>query len=282
MNILIALLPALGWGILPLIVNKVPNSKPSNQILGVGIGATIVGIIVTLIQRPSMSLPIFLLSMLSGAFWAIGQVGQFISYTRIGVSKTMPISTGLQLVGNTIIGVLIFSEWRSSRDYILGIIALLVIVIGVVLTAYTEKKDGNSKGMTARDLLFLLFTTIGYWVYSAFPKAVSASAQALFLPQMLGILLGAVLYLLFSGNRSAFRERASYLDIFAGFAFGIGAYTYIISAQFNGVTNAFIYSQLSVIISTLGGMTLLGERKYGKELTATLAGLAMIVLGAVL
>ena len=84
MNIIIALLPAIGWGVMPWIVNKVPNSKPANQIFGVGMGATIVGIIVTLIQHPAISMPVFFLSLLSGALWTIGQIGQFISFTRIG------------------------------------------------------------------------------------------------------------------------------------------------------------------------------------------------------
>lgn len=40
MNIILALLPAIGWGVIPLIVSKVKDSHPANQILGVGIGAT--------------------------------------------------------------------------------------------------------------------------------------------------------------------------------------------------------------------------------------------------
>lgn len=280
MNIITALLPAIGWGVIPLIVSKVKNSQPTNQILGVGIGATIVGIIVTISQHPEMSLPIFLLSMLSGAFWALGQIGQFVSFTKMGVSKTMPISTGLQLIGNTIIGALIFGEWNSVNEYVLGILALILIIIGVVLTTVTRK--ASSQKIASKDLLFLLFTTIGYWVYSAFPKAVSASAQSMFLPQMIGILVGASLYVLFTRRPQVFVQRATWLDAFAGLAFGIGAYAYIISAQVNGVTNAFIYSQLSVIISTLGGMTLLGEHKYGRELVSTLVGLGLIVIGAVL
>lgn len=280
MNIIIALLPVIGWGIVPLIVNKVPNSKPFNQILGVGLGASLVGIIVTLIQRPAMNLPIFLLSMLSGAFWTIGQIGQFLSFTKIGVSKTMPLSTGLQLIGNTIIGVLIFGDWKTLNQYVIGIFALLLIVIGVTLT--TVSRNGSSKKTSMRDIAFLLFTTIGYWIYSAFPNTVNANAQSLFLPQMLGILLGATLYLLFTKRISAYTQKASWLDVFAGIAFGLGAYTYIISAQMNGITSAFIYSQLSVIISTVGGMTVLGERKYGKELISTLVGLALIVVGAAL
>lgn len=282
MNIIIALLPAIGWGIMPWIVNKVPASKPSNQILGVGLGATLVGIIVTIAKQPTTSLPVFLISLLSGAFWTIGQIGQFISFTRIGVSKTMPISTGLQLVGNTLIGALIFSEWHSQNDFLFGSIALLIIIVGVILTAYTEKDADKSKKATKKDFLFLILTTVGYLVYSAFPKTISANAESMFLPQTLGILLGAIIYLLFSKQQVAFKQKASYLDILAGIAFGIAAYTYIISAQLNGVTNAFIYGQLSVIISTLGGMTLLGEKQEGKELLTTLAGLALIVVGAVL
>lgn len=282
MNIIIALLPAIGWGIMPWIVNKVPASKPSNQILGVGLGATLVGIIVTIAKQPATSLPVFLISLLSGAFWTIGQIGQFISFTKIGVSKTMPISTGLQLVGNTLIGALIFSEWHSQNDFLFGSIALSIIIVGVILTAYTEKDANESKKATKKDFLFLILTTVGYLVYSAFPKTISANAESMFLPQTLGILLGAIIYLLFSKQQVAFKQKASYLDIFAGIAFGIAAYTYIISAQLNGVTNAFIYGQLSVIISTLGGMTLLGEKQEGKELLTTLAGLALIVVGAVL
>ena len=282
MNIIIALLPAIGWGVMPWIVNKVPNSKPANQIFGVGMGATIVGIIVTLIQHPAMSMPVFFLSLLSGALWTIGQIGQFISFTRIGVSKTMPISTGLQLVGNTIIGALIFGEWKTSNDFIFGIIALVIIMAGVILTAYTEKGDSFTQKNTNKDILFLVLTTVGYLAYSSFPKTITADAESMFLPQTLGILLGSVIYLALSGNKAAFKEKASYLDLFAGISFGIAAYAYIISAQVNGVTNAFIYGQLSVIISTIGGMTLLGERKQGKELVATLAGLCLIVVGAIL
>ncbi|TSO26396.1 GRP family sugar transporter [Lactobacillus sp. LL6] len=280
MNVLLALLPAIGWGIIPLIVRKVKNSQPANQILGVGIGATLVGIIVTILQHPAMDSRIFILSLISGAFWTIGQIGQFISFTRIGVSKTMPISTGFQLVGNTIIGAIIFGEWKGINQYVLGILALILIIVGVALTAVSKNSD--TEKITPRDLLFLLFTSVGYWIYSAFPKAVTASAQSLFLPQMIGILIGAVLYIICSKQTKTFTQRASWLDVLAGLAFGIGAYTYIISAQANGVTSAFIYSQLSVIISTVGGMTILGEYKHGKELVSTLIGLVLIVIGAVI
>ncbi len=42
MNYLLALIPAIGWGIMPLITGKIGGST-INQMFGIGAGATIVG-----------------------------------------------------------------------------------------------------------------------------------------------------------------------------------------------------------------------------------------------
>ena len=99
MGILIALIPAIGWGIQPLVLKKI-GGRPTNEILGTGIGALLVGLVVQLFMAPGgISIPTFLISLLSGAFWVIGQIGQYTTFNLIGVSKTMPISTAMQLVG---------------------------------------------------------------------------------------------------------------------------------------------------------------------------------------
>ena len=43
MNYLLALIPAIGWGIMPLITGKIGGST-INQMFGIGAGATIVGL----------------------------------------------------------------------------------------------------------------------------------------------------------------------------------------------------------------------------------------------
>ena len=48
MAYLIALIPALGWGFMPLITGKVGGSE-ANQIFGIGAGASLVGLIAFLI-----------------------------------------------------------------------------------------------------------------------------------------------------------------------------------------------------------------------------------------
>ena len=48
---------------------------------------------------------------------------------NIGISKTMPLSTGLQLIGNTLIGAIIFGEWTRGSQYLIGTLALVLITL---------------------------------------------------------------------------------------------------------------------------------------------------------
>lgn len=279
MNLLIALLPALGWGLMPLVTGKV-GGTPANQIFGIGAGTTIVGLIVFLITRPAVNWTAFLFAMVCGALWTIGQIGQFISFKRIGVSNTYPLSTVFQLVGNSILGVLIFGDWQGTRAKIIGIIALLIVIAGALLTSVRDEKSGK---ITIKDALFLLATTVGYWIYSSFPNIPIIKAQSgtsIFLPEMMGILVGAVIFGFFT-DRHSFMQREQYLNITAGLLWGVAALSYIYSAQANGNTSAFIWTQLGVVIATFGGIMILHEKKSKREMIFTIAGIILIVLGSV-
>lgn len=279
MNILIALLPAIGWGVMPLITGKVGGS-PVNQIFGIGAGTSIIGLIAFLITRPSVNLTAFCFALLCGALWTIGQIGQFISFKRIGVSNTFPLSTVFQLVGNSIIGVLIFGDWPGAKAKIIGVIALIIVIVGALCTSVSDQKGGK---VSMKDALFLLCTTVGFWIYSSFPNIPIIKAQSgtsMFLPEMLGILLGAVIYGFFADRRS-FTQREQYLNIIAGLVWGVAGLSYIYSAQANGNTSAFIWTQLSVVIATFGGILILHEIKSHREMMYTIAGIVLIVLGSI-
>lgn len=280
MNILIALIPALGWGFMPIITGKVGGS-PVNQMFGIGAGATVVGLISYLVTQPSVSTQAFWFSVLCGALWTIGQIGQFISFKRIGVSGTVPLSTVFQLVGNSIIGMLIIGDWNSAHAKVIGITALLIVVVGALLTSVTD--SSTSQKMEFKDALFLLCTTVGFWIYSSFPNmsiVKNESSTGIFLPEMLGILLGAIIYALFT-DRNSFKQKQQYQNIIAGIAWGIAAFAYIFSAKANGNTSAFIWTQLNVVIGTFGGIIVLHEHKSHRELTFTILGIVLIVIGSV-
>lgn len=281
MQYLVALIPALGWGLMPLIVGKMGGSE-ANQIFGIGAGASIIGLIAFLVMHPTVSWPAFIFSMVCGALWSTAQIGQFVSFKRMGVSSTIPLSTVFQLVGNSLIGIMIFGEWRGAKALTIGLIALLIVIIGAIMTSVTDSK-ADSK-VTAANVLFLLVTTIGYWVYSAFPKIpflADQSSEGIFLPEVLGILVGAILYELFTGRAKAFTQKEQYTNILAGLSWGVAALAYIFAARSLGVNTAFILTQLNVIIATFGGILILHEHKTRRELRYTIGGIVLIVIGSV-
>lgn len=278
MGILLALIPAFGWGLQPLIARKV-GGRPANQIFGTGFGALVIGIIV-LISAGTATGVDFMISFLAGLLWSMGQVGQYVAFNQIGVTKTMPISTGLQVVGTSLIGVLIFGEWSALSEKLIGLIAVILVIIGVTLTTVTDHPDAGHS--LKRGLFVLVPTTVGYLAYSALPKAVSANGIQLFFPEMLGIFTGALIYnLTLTRGRSLF-EKTSWVNSAIGLIFGVASLAYIFAAKMSGIATVFVITQLNVVVSTLGALLILHESKTARELKATLTGLALIVIGSVL
>lgn len=283
MNILLMLLPAIGWGLLPPIVARI-GGKPANQIFGTAVGTLVVAVMMTFVYHPQLSPFTFLAAMLAGCFWVIGQVGQFISFQNIGVSTTMPTSTGFQLIGTSLVGVVIFGEWSTTMEKVLGAVGILVLILGIVLTSITDKPliaqdQPNKKLLT---IIMLLTTTLGYIVYMAIPRGLSDSGLAIFLPESIGILVAVMVYVFVTHQQRIFKQRSSWLNIAGGLVFSLGAISYIGSVQNNGVNSAFVVSQLAVVISTLLGMIWMHETKTHRELVFTVLGLLLIISGAII
>lgn len=277
MSILIGLIPAIAWGLLPIAVSRI-GGKETNQILGTTAGTFLVALATFLILRPEMNVRIFLLSALSGALWVVGQIGQYRAYRQIGVSRTMPVSSGLQLVGTSLAGVLAFGEWSSTIAKITGFTGLAIVIGGIYLTSL---KDGGNKDLSGDKpaYILLILTTFGYLAYNAIPDIVGTKGTSIFLPQACGMLVAAIVYVLFTGHASAFKEKESWKNIFSGLLFSIAALTYILSAQQNGIATGFVLAQLSVVLSTILGIVVLREKKTSFELKATFIGLVLILGG---
>ncbi|WP_434432444.1 GRP family sugar transporter [Lactiplantibacillus paraplantarum] len=279
MNIVWMLLPAIAWGVLPLIVSQL-GGRPINQIFGTAVGTLIASLVVQLIVHPAINVTSFIMAMIAGAFWIVGQLGQYTGYANVGVSKTMPISTGLQLVGTSLVGVFLFGEWSTTISKLVGGLGVLLLVIGVIMTSIQDRQEATG-GNQRRTIVMLIVTTIGFIVFNAIPKALSASGIAIFLPESVGMMVAVIVYMLVRGQGRIMAERASWLNIIGGLVFSVASLTYIVSVSQNGVNTAFVVSQLSVVLSTLGGMVFLHERKSRRELALTLSGLVLIVIGAV-
>lgn len=282
--LLIGLGPLLGWGLYPTIASKI-GGRPVNQILGSTLGTLIFAIVFALYK--GMELPTgsdLTFSILSGVGWAIAQIITFQSFTLIGSSRAMPITTAFQLLGASLWGVFALGNWPGATAKVLGAFALVLIILGAWMTVWTEKKNTEGSNLLKKAVLLLAVGEIGYWAYSAAPQATSIDGMYAFLPQAIGMVIVAVVYsaVLSFKEKSAFVEVVSYKHIFSGFFFAFAALTYLISAQpdMNGLATGFILSQTSVVLATLTGIWFLGQKKTKKEMTVTVIGLVLILAAA--
>ncbi|MBW9301027.1 GRP family sugar transporter [Pediococcus acidilactici] len=281
MTVFWLLLPVLAWGILPVVVSKL-GGEPVNQIFGTALGTLIVGLVVEVVLRPTINRISFIWAMLAGVFWIVGQLGQYTSYANIGVSKTMPISTGLQLVGTALVGVVIFGEWPTLMDKVIGSLGILILILGSVMTSTHDHQDDGEANNQQRTITMLILTTLGFVIFNAIPKALSASGVAIFLPESIGMSLAVLLFSTLKRNfKQVVKEKSSWRNLMGGFIFSIASLAYILSVNDNGVNTAFVVSQLSVVISTIGGLLVLKEYKSHRELLFTVAGLILVITGAI-
>ena len=193
MALLIAFVNIIGWGLIPLTV----KDSPQSQIAGMGIGASATVLIIYLFTRPAFDAATWAVAFVAGMLWTIGQMGQFISYTRIGV--------------------LIFGEWPTAQAKVIGFIALALVVIGIVLSSNSD--DKGSGDANAKNIAFLLITTIGFWIYSSFPKLIAKDIMNrldYIFPEMLGVLVGTVVYVIASHSTAVYRNKMIWRNSIAG------------------------------------------------------------------
>lgn len=285
--LLIGLGPLLGWGLYPTIASKI-GGKPVNQIVGSTIGTLIFAIILFFANGLTFPSGMDLtLSILSGIGWASAQILTFKSFELVGSSRAMPITTAFQLIVASLWGVVHLGNWPTMTDKLIGALALVLIILGARMTVWSEKKDSADASNIKKAVIILAIGEIGYWLYSAAPQETSITGMNAFLPQAIGMVIVAVVYSLVISvkeKENALTQMVSYKQIISGFFFAFAALTYLISAQpnMNGLATGFILSQTSVVLATLTGIWVLGQKKTSKEMKITIIGLVLILLAATL
>ncbi len=276
MDILLAILPAIFWGSIVLFNVKL-GGGPYTQTLGTTIGALIFSTIIYIVVHPPLTPLIFIVGIVSGLFWALGQSNQLKSIDYIGVSKTMPISTGMQLVSTALFGVIVFREWSTTKTIILGILALIFIVIGIVLTTLESEKNKEQSGQFRKGIITLIISTIGYLVYVVVARLFNVSGWSALFPQAIGMVIGG---LILTYKHKPFNKYVI-RNIIPGLIWAAGNLFLFISQPKVGVATSFSLSQMGIVISTLGGIFIIGEKKTRSQLISISIGIILIVLGGV-
>ncbi len=86
---LFALLPALTWGSLVLVSEKLGGNS-YNQTLGITFGSLLFAIMMSFINPPEWNSLVWIVGIISGIGWAFGQLFQFNSVKEIGGIENSP------------------------------------------------------------------------------------------------------------------------------------------------------------------------------------------------
>ena len=138
--ILLALVPAFGWGFQGIVMQKVGGTTANKQ-MGMVLTTLLFGIVVLIFHPINWSWPLIAAAAINGIPWSIAQILQIKSFDYLGVARAMPLSTGMQLVFTTLLGALFFHEWTHGWQFGFGICARVVIIVGVACTAFQEKNE---------------------------------------------------------------------------------------------------------------------------------------------
>jgi glucose uptake protein len=278
LGIIWALITAVCWGSIVLVSEKLGGDFHS-QTFGMTLGALLFSLIAFFIVQPDLNMAVFAIGVVSGIFWVIGQRNQFASVDYLGVSKIVPLSTGMQLFGTTLFGVLVFHEWKTTTEIMIGLAAICAIVAGALLTSRRSKK-GNEKDNQnfKKGITILLISTVGYVTYVVIIRWFEVNGWQAILPQAIGMFLGA---LVMSLKHKPF-NKYSVRNILTGLIWSTGNLTLLLALPLIGIATSFSLSQTGIIISTLGGIFILGEKRSKKEIIWVISGCVLIILGGVM
>ncbi|UAK17500.1 GRP family sugar transporter [Sporolactobacillus terrae] len=278
-GLLIALIPALLWGTLPLVSAKV-GGTPHHQVFGMTIGAFCFSMMVFLFFSPEINAAIFVISLISGLCWAVGQFHQFAAMKLLGVSKTMPLSTGMQLAGAALFGIFLFHEWNTALRMVLGISAVVCIIIGVLFTSREQNAKESNNNSLIQGIFLLIVSTLGYMSYLVILRIFDINGWSAVLPQSIGMLIGA---LLLSGKQvKSLYDRHTFFNTLSGLMWAGGNLALLIATKMEGVAISFSMSQIGTVLSTLGGIFILGEKKSKHQMVMLFIGCALIIVGGIL
>ena len=283
MEFFVGLLPAFFWGFTPVLVSKL-GGKPINQQLATSFGCGILAIIVLIIFKPAVTVGLAIGCLISGLAWSVGQLCQFTSYSILGTSKAFALSISIEMVLNAIVGVLVFHEWTTTNQIILGLSAIACVIIGGNLTAYTSNKSGASKATLKKGLITLTIGACGFCIWNYALRVVNADGLTAVFPQAVGMVLGSLILSLFVGKDVKKFGSDTAKQMIPGIIYAAANFSLIFSNQLNGVAVGYTMAQLCLVIETLLGFAILKEHKQKtrSELVHSILGAAFITAGCIM
>jgi glucose uptake protein len=272
---LIACIPILSFGFLPVVATRI-GGKPIDQTMGTALGSIVFAVVVFFIRKPELNGQIFLFSFLSGVAWAVGSLGQYMGITYLGVSRSIPISCGTQIIFASLMGVLL-GDWATAPAKFYGFSALALIIVGIFFTSYQSGPHGK-RSQWGKGIGINILSSLGFTGYVAILNYHHINGWDSLLPQSFGQAAGILLISLLFFRQLPFNTHAVKNTV-TGLIWSAGNIALLLSQVALGLAVAYPIGQAAIIVSVLGGVFINGEQKNKKEWGYTLTGIGIIIAG---
>lgn len=273
---LIACVPIFSFGLIPVIGTLI-GGKPTEQSMGIALGGFVFSLAVLLFRRPDITLPVFVIGFLSGVFWSVGSIGQFLGIGYLGVARATPMLNGGQIVGTSLVGVAL-GDWASADAKMYGFLALALIITGIFFTSYKQQGEDGVKPRWKQGIWINLLAVSGFTAYVGILKYYQIDGWSSIFPQSIGQIVAIALASLLLFRRRPF-TRFSLKNSVVGIIWGTGNIALLLSQAKLGLSVAYPVSQAAVIVSVFGGVFINREHKTRKEWIFTAAGILIICAG---
>ena len=290
-SILIGLIPALGWGFQGIVMQKIGGTTANKQ-MGMVLTALVMSIFVALVDPIVWSPALIAAAAVNGIPWAIAQILQIKSFDYLGVSRAMPLTAGMQLILTSIIGAFYFGEWPQAWQMGVGFAGIALIIVGTVLTTYTEDgQETTSKEDIRKGVIITAISSVLYVAYATAARFFNVDSFQILLPQALFMLAATVVIAIFVSKRDSVdgvfgRTEGvfgikSWQNMLTGILWSVANIAVLFSNQVNGVAVGWTLANMNLIFATLGGLFILHEKKTPKELKFVIAGMILIAAGGI-
>lgn len=275
---LIAFIPIVSFGLIPVIGTLI-GGKPTEQSMGIALGGFAFSLVVLVVRQPDITPHIFIIGFLSGVFWSIGSVGQFMGINALGVSRATPMLNGGQIIGTSLMGIML-GDWASSGAKTYGFIALFLIIVGIFFTSYKQQQEDGKKAniQWLRGIIINVIAVLGFTAYVAILKYYKIDGWSSIFPQSIGQITAIYIIGLLLFKSQSF-TKYSVKNSIIGVIWGIGNIALLLSQVSLGLAIAYPISQAAVIVSVFGGVLINKEKKTRKEWISAGIGIAVICAG---
>ena len=290
-SILIGLIPALGWGFQGIIMQKIGGTTANKQ-MGMVLTALVMSIVVALVDPIAWSPALIAAAAVNGIPWAIAQILQIKSFDYLGVSRAMPLTSGMQLILTSVIGAFYFNEWPHAWQMGVGFAGIALIIVGTVLTTYTEAgQETTSKSDIRKGVIITAISSALYVAYATAARFFNVDSFQILLPQALFLLAATIVISIIVSKRDSVDGvfgrvegvfgLKSWQNMLTGVLWSVANIAVLFSNQVNGVAVGWTLANMNLIFATLGGLFILHEKKTPKELKFVIAGMIIIAAGGI-